>query len=270
MDAVPLTVSQEFSGWVGQLESDVTTLKECLNDLLELPVGGTAIGTGLNTPKDFDKKAVQYINKFTGAPFKVAKNKFMSIAAHGALVKASATLKVAAIDLKLIANNIRLLASGPRTGIGELILPENEPGSSIMPGKVNPTQAEALMQACIKVIANDIAVSLGGAMGEFQLNLAKPLIISSLLESADILTKTCRSFDERLAKGIQVNKKRVRENLDKTLMLVTALVPHIGYEKAAKIAQQASREDRTLKDVAIEHSIKEKDFDRWVDPKKMV
>lgn len=270
MDAVPLTVGQEISGWVAQLDHAIITLKESLKDLLELPLGGTAIGTGLNTPKDFDKKAVAHIKKFTGIPFIVSANKFHQIAAHGALVKAHSALKNTALDLSLIANNIRLLASGPRTGIGEFILPENEPGSSIMPGKVNPTQAEALLQACIRVIGNDVAVSMGALQGEFQLNVAKPLIIATILESAEILSVTCKSFSNKCVNGMKVNKEIIKKHLDETLMLVTALTPHIGYDKAAEIAKKAHKENLTLKQSALSFGIKEKDFEAWVDPKKMV
>lgn len=270
MDAVPITVGQELSGWVAQLDHAITTLQESLAYLLELPIGGTAVGSELNAPKDFDQIVVQYIRAYTGIRFRVASNKFHEIAAHGALLKASGALKLSAIDLAVIANNIRLLASGPRTGIGEFILPANEPGSSIMPGKINPTQAEALMQACLKVIGNDSIVSLGGMSGEFQLNVAKPLIIASVLESANLLETTCNSFNDLCVQGITLNRDRIEEHLKQTLMLVTALTPHIGHDSAAKIAQKAQAENKTLKEAALALGIPEADFDTWVDPSKMI
>lgn len=270
MDAVPLTVGQEISGWIAQLEHAKVTLQESLPYLLELPIGGTAIGTGLNTPRGFDKAAVKYIAQYTKSPFKVMPNKFHGIAAHGALVKASSALKITAVELTIVASNIRLLASGPRTGVSELILPAGEPGSSIMPGKVNPTQAEALIQACHLVIGNDMSVTLGATESYFQLNTAKPLIIASLLESADILAATVSSFTKNCVVGMKPNREVIKRNLDNTLMLVTALSPHIGYDKAAEISHKAHKENITLKEAALALGIKDTDFDRWVDPLKMI
>ncbi len=270
MDATPLTLGQEFSGYVSQMDHGIRALKNTLEHLSELALGGTAVGTGINTPEGYAEKVAQYIAEFTGLPFKTAENKFEALAAHDAIVETHGALKQIAVSLNKIGNDIRMLASGPRSGIGEIIIPANEPGSSIMPGKVNPTQAEALTMVAAQVMGNDVAVSVGGAQGHFELNVFKPMMIKNALESADLIADAVVSFTEKLVKGIQPNYKRIKEHLDNSLMLVTALNPVIGYEKAAEIAKKAYKEDKTLKQAALELGyLTEEEFDRYVRPEKM-
>ncbi len=270
MDATPLTLGQEFSGYVSQLDHGLKALENTLDHLSELALGGTAVGTGLNAPKGYDVEVAKYIADFTGLPFKTAENKFESLAAHDAIVETHSALKQLAVSLMKIANDIRMLASGPRSGIGELIIPANEPGSSIMPGKVNPTQIEAITMVCAQVMGNDVTVSVGGSNGHFELNVFKTVMISNFLESARLLGDACVSFTINCVVGIKPNDARIMELMNQSLMLVTALNPHIGYENAAKIAKKAFEENKTLKQVAVESGLlTEKDFDKWVDPKKM-
>jgi fumarate hydratase, class II len=270
MDATPLTMGQEFSGYVSQLAHGIKALKNTLDHLSELALGGTAVGTGLNTPKGYAEKVALRIAEITGHPFITAPNKFEALASHDAQVEASGALKQLAVSLMKIANDIRMLASGPRSGIGEILLPENEPGSSIMPGKVNPTQCEAMTMVCAQVIGNDTAISIGGMNGQFELNVYKPLIIYNLLNSARLLGDACDSFNDRCAAGIEPNLPVIKRHLENSLMLVTALNTHIGYENAAKIAKKAHKEGTTLKEAAIALGlVSGEDFDTWVDPKKM-
>jgi fumarate hydratase class II len=271
MDATPLTLGQEFSGYVAQLEHGLKALRNTLPHLSELALGGTAVGTGLNAPKGYDVLVANQIAALTGLPFITAANKFESLSAHDAMVETSGALKTLAVSLMHIASNIRLLASGPRCGIGELMLPENEPGSSIMPGKVNPTQPEAMTMVCAQVLGNDVAINIGGISGHFQLNVFKPLMISNLLMSARLLGDACVSFTENCAVGIEPNMAAINKNLENSLMLVTALNPMIGYDNSAKIAKKAHQEHKTLRQAAMESGlISEEDFNRAVDPKKMV
>ena len=271
MDATPLTLGQEFSGYVSQLDHGLKALKNTLPHLSELALGGTAVGTGLNAPKNYDILVARKIAELTGLPFITAPNKFESLSAHDAMVETSGALKTLAVSLMHIASNIRLLASGPRCGIGEIMLPENEPGSSIMPGKVNPTQPEAMTMVCAQVLGNDVAINIGGMNGHFQLNVFKPLIISNLLQSARLIGDVCVSFNDHCATGIEPNPDAINKNLENTLMLVTALNPIIGYDNSAKIAKKAYREHKTLREAAMETGlISEEDFNRAVDPKKMV
>lgn len=271
MDATPLTLGQEFSSYVVQMEYGKKRIQQALERVYELALGGTAVGTGLNTHPEFAKKATEFIAKETNLPFVTAPNKFEALSAHDALVAMSASLKVFACSLMKIANDIRLLASGPRCGIGELILPANEPGSSIMPGKVNPTQCEALTMVCAQVIGNDMAVSVGGSNGHFQLNVFKPMIVFNVLNSLRLLTDSCQSFNHHCAVGIQANKKRIQENLENSLMLVTALNPHIGYDKAAIIAKQAYVNGTTLKEECVRLKfLTAEEFDKYVKPEAMV
>ncbi|MDD4554984.1 MAG: class II fumarate hydratase [Bacteroidales bacterium] len=271
MDATPLTLGQEFSGYVSQLDHGLKALKNTLPHLSELALGGTAVGTGLNAPKNYDILVARKIAELTGLPFITAPNKFESLSAHDAMVETSGALKTLAVSLMHIASNIRLLASGPRCGIGEIMLPENEPGSSIMPGKVNPTQPEAMTMVCAQVLGNDVAINIGGMNGHFQLNVFKPLIISNLLQSARLIGDVCVSFNDHCATGIEPNPDAINKNLENTLMLVTALNPIIGYDNSAKIAKKAHREHKTLREAAMETGlISEEDFNRAVDPKKMV
>ncbi len=271
MDATPLTLGQEFSGYVSQLEHGLEALKSTLPHLAELALGGTAVGTGINTPPGYAEKVARHIAAMTGLPFVSAPNKFEALAAHDALVVSHGVLKAVAVSLMKIANDIRMLGSGPRSGIGELHLPENEPGSSIMPGKVNPTQCEALTMIAAQVMGNDVAVGIGGANGHFELNVFKPMIIRNFLHSARLIGEGCVSFAERCVKGIEPVKQTIRRHLDESLMLVTALNPHIGYYKAAEIAQKAYREGKTLKQAAVESGyVSAEDFDRWVNPADMV
>jgi len=271
MDATPLTLGQEFSGYVAQIDYGIRAIENSLPHLLELALGGTAVGTGLNTPKGYSQKVAEVIAKLTGYPFVTAPNKFEALSAHDAIVETSGALKQVAVSLMHIANNIRLLASGPRCSIGEIQLPANEPGSSIMPGKVNPTQNEALTMVCAQVIGNDAAITVSGTHGQFQLNVFKPVMISNLLESARLLGDAAKSFTEKCVVGIEPVKANIKEKLDNSLMLVTALNTHIGYEKAAKIAKKAHAEGTTLKAAALRlEFLTEEEFDKWVDPTKML
>ncbi len=271
MDATPLTLGQEFSGYVSQLEHGIKALKNTLAHLSEIALGGTAVGTGINTPKGYSEKVAEKIAELTGLPFITATNKYESLAAHDAIVEAHGALKTLAVSLTKIANDIRLLASGPRCGIGEILIPENEPGSSIMPGKVNPTQVEALTMVCAQVFGNDVAINIGGMSGHFELNVYKPMMISNFLHSARLIGDACVSFDEHCAQGIEPNLTNIKKNLDNSLMLVTALNTHIGYDKAAQIAKKAHKEHLTLKQAAEALGyVSSEDFDKWVDPTKMI
>ncbi len=271
MDATPVTVGQELSGYVAQLDFGMAAIKNSLKHLAQLALGGTAVGTGLNTPKGYDKKVAKHIAKLTGIPFVTAKNKFEALAAHDAIVEAHGALKTVAVSLMKIGNDIRMLASGPRSGIGELIIPANEPGSSIMPGKVNPTQSEALTMACAQVLGNDVAINVGGATGHFELNVFKPMMIFNFLMSARLIGDACRSFDTNCAQGIEPNYPVIKDMLNNSLMLVTALNTKIGYDKAATIAKKAYKEGTSLKAAAVSLGyLTEKEFDAWVRPEKMV
>jgi fumarate hydratase class II len=270
MDATPLTLGQEFSGYVSQLDHGLRAVENSLEHLSELALGGTAVGTGINTPEGYSELVARYIADFTGLPFITGINKYEGLAAHDAIVEAHGALKTLAVSLMKIGNDIRMLASGPRCGIGEIIIPANEPGSSIMPGKVNPTQAEALTMVCAQVMGNDVAVNVGGSNGHFELNVFKPMMIRNFLESARLLGDACRSFNQNCAVGIEPNHERIKQNLNNSLMLVTALNTHIGYEKAAEIAKKAHKEGSTLKEAAMALGyLTEKEFDEWVDPSKM-
>lgn len=271
MDATPLTLGQEFSGYAAQLEYGIHALKSTLPHLAELALGGTAVGTGINTPDNFGENVARKIAQLTGLPFVTAPNKFEALATHDAIVSTHGALKGIAVSLMKIANDIRMLGSGPRAGIGEIHLPENEPGSSIMPGKVNPTQSEALTMIVAQVMGNDVAISVGGANGQFELNVFKPVIIYNFLHSARLIGDGCRSFNDNCVIGIEPVKENIKKHLDDSLMLVTALNPKIGYYKAAAIAQKAFRENKTLKQAAVESGhITAEEFDAWVDPSKMV
>ena len=271
MDATPLTLGQEFSGYATQLKKSIEHVEDSLKHLTELALGGTAVGTGLNTPSGYAKTVAAHIAHLTGHPFVSAENKFEALSAHDAVVEASGALRRTAVSLMSIANNIRLLASGPRCGIGEINIPANEPGSSIMPGKVNPTQAEALTMVCAQVIGNDAAVAVAGSHSHFQLNVFKPVMIYNLLMSAQLIGDGCQSFNDNLAVGIEPNTARIEHNLNNSLMLVTALNTHIGYDKAAKIAKTAYAENTTLKAAALKlEYLTEEEFDRIVVPASMV
>ncbi len=271
MDATPLTLGQEFSGYVSQLNHGLKAIKTTLSHLSELALGGTAVGTGINTPKGYATKVAAKIAEFTGLPFVSAENKFEALAAHDALVETHGALKQLAVSLMKIANDIRMLASGPRSGIGEILIPANEPGSSIMPGKVNPTQAEALTMVCAQVIGNDVAVSTGGMTGHYELNVFKPVMAYNLLTSARLLGDACQSFNANCAVGIKPNQEILTRNLNNSLMLVTALNTHIGYEKAAKIAKTAYQNGTTLKEEALNLGyLTAEEFDAWVNPAKMI
>jgi len=270
-DATPLTLGQEFSGYVAQLELAQAALRAALPQLYELAIGGTAVGTGLNTHVEFAGRVCAIVSRQTGIPFKEAGNKFAALGGHEALLFAHGALKTLAAAATKIANDVRLLASGPRSGLGELRIPENEPGSSIMPGKVNPTQAEALTMLCAQVIGNDAAVAIGGASGHLELNVYKPMIIHAFLQSARLLADGCRSFEEHCARGIEPNEARIRELVEGSLMLVTALAPHIGYDRAAEIAKKAHKEGSSLRAAALALGyVKADDFDRWVRAGDMV
>ncbi|MDD2515257.1 MAG: class II fumarate hydratase [Proteiniphilum sp.] len=270
MDATPLTLGQEFSGYATQLAFGIRAIEHTLPHLSELALGGTAVGTGLNSPPGYDEAAARYIAAFTSLPFVTAPNKFEALAAHDAIVETHGALKQVAISLNKIANDIRLLASGPRSGIGEIVIPANEPGSSIMPGKVNPTQAEALTMVCARVIGNDTAIAVGGMQGHFELNVFKPLMAAAFLESARLLGDAALSFEQHCVAGIEPNLTRIRELLNNSLMLVTALNPHIGYYKAAEIANAAHRNGTTLKEEALRLGyVTAEEFDRWVRPDEM-
>jgi fumarate hydratase class II len=271
MDATPLTVGQEFSGYVSQLNHGLKALNNTLPHLSELALGGTAVGTGINTPDHYSENVAGYIAKLTGLPFITAENKFESLAAHDAIVEAHGALKTLAVSLMKIANDIRMLASGPRCGIGELFIPDNEPGSSIMPGKVNPTQCEALTMICAQVMGNDVTINIGGSMGHFELNVFKPVIIYNFLHSARLIGDGCVSFNDKCAIGIEPIEENIKKHVNNSLMLVTALNTKIGYYKSAEIAQKALKEGTTLKEMAIKLGyVTPEQFDEWVDPTKMV
>ncbi|PKG41098.1 class II fumarate hydratase [Psychroflexus sp. MES1-P1E] len=270
MDATPLTLGQEFSGYVSQLNHGLKALENTLPHLQELALGGTAVGTGLNTPKGYAEKVAHYIAEFTKLPFVTAENKFEALAAHDALVETHGALKQLAVSLNKIGNDIRMLSSGPRSGIGEITIPANEPGSSIMPGKVNPTQCEALTMVCAQVMGNDVAIGVGGMQGQFELNVFKPVMASNLLQSAQLIGDACVSFEENCAAGIEPNQDRINELLRNSLMLVTALNPKIGYYKAAEIANTAHKNGTTLKEEAVNLGYTtEEEFDKWVRPEEM-
>jgi len=271
MDATPLTLGQEFSGYVQQIDNSIRAINNALEAVRELALGGTAVGTGLNTPKGYDVLVARKIAELTGYPFVTAPNKFEALAAHDAMVELSGALKRSAVALMKIANDIRMLSSGPRCGIGEIIIPDNEPGSSIMPGKVNPTQPEALTMVCAQVIGNDVAVSVGGSNGHFELNVFKPVIAANVLQSARLIGDACVSFTLKCAEGIEPNHSIIKQHLENSLMLVTSLNTHIGYENAAKIAKKAHKENKTLREAAVELGLlTSEQFDQWVRPEKMV
>jgi fumarate hydratase class II len=271
MDATPLTLSQEFSGYESQIKHGLKALENTLDHIKELAIGGTAVGTGLNTPSGFDKETVKNIQSLTGINFKVAENKFESIASNDSLVESHGALKQIAVSLFKIANDIRLLGSGPRSGFSELILPANEPGSSIMPGKVNPTQCEAMTMVCAEVIGNDTTVSFAGSQGHLELNVFKPVLAFKLIESSNLLADACESFNKKCLEGLKANKKRINEHMQNSLMLITALNKKIGYYKAAEIANNAHKNGTTLKVEALNLGyVSEEDFDKWVDPNLMI
>jgi len=270
MDATPLTLGQEFSGYVSQLDHGIKALKNTLAHLSEMALGGTAVGTGINTPKGYSEKVAQYIAEFTGLPFITAPNKFEALAAHDAIVETHGALKQLAVSLNKIGNDIRMMASGPRSGIGEIIIPANEPGSSIMPGKVNPTQCEALTMVCAQVMGNDVAITVAGTQGHYELNVFKPVMAANCLQSAELLGDACVSFTENCAKGIEPNHKRIDELVQNSLMLVTALNTKIGYYKAAEIANKAHEEGTTLKEASLALGyLTSEEFEEWVRPEKM-
>lgn len=271
MDATPLTLGQEFSGYVQQIENGIRAIKNAMEMVRELALGGTAVGTGLNTPKGYDVLVAKKIADLTGYPFITAPNKFEALAAHDAMIELSGAFKRVAVSLMKIANDIRMLSSGPRSGIGEIIIPDNEPGSSIMPGKVNPTQPEALTMVCAQVMGNDVAASIGGATGHFELNVFKPVIAANVLQSARLIGDACVSFNDKCAIGIEPNKDIIKKHMENSLMLVTSLNTHIGYENAAKIAKKAHKENKTLREAAVELGlVTSEQFDQWVRPEKMV
>ncbi|WP_272022446.1 class II fumarate hydratase [Olleya namhaensis] len=271
MDATPLTLGQEFSGYVSQLDHGIKALENTLPHLSEIALGGTAVGTGLNTPKGYSKRVAEYIAEFTGQPFITAPNKFEALAAHDAIVESHGALKQLAVSLNKIANDVRMMASGPRSGIGEIIIPANEPGSSIMPGKVNPTQCEALTMVCAQVMGNDVAVTVGGTQGHYELNVFKPMMAANILQSAQLIGDACVSFDINCAAGIEPNYDVIKELLNNSLMLVTALNTKIGYYKAAEIANTAHKNGTTLKVEAVNLGyVTAEDYDEWVKPENMV
>lgn len=271
MDATPLTLGQEFSGYVQQLDNGMRAVKNAMEMVKELALGGTAVGTGLNTPNGYDVLVAKKIAEFTGLPFVTAPNKFEALAAHDAMVELSGALKRCAVSLMKIANDIRMLSSGPRSGIGEIVIPDNEPGSSIMPGKVNPTQPEAMTMVAAQVIGNDVAVSIGGSTGHFELNVFKPVIAANVLQSARLIGDACVSFNDKCAEGLEANLPVIKKHMENSLMLVTALNTHIGYEKAAKIAKTAHKENKTLREAAIELGyLTNEQFDAWVKPEEMI
>lgn len=270
MDATPITLGQEFSGYVAQIDNGIKSIKNAMDHLSELPIGGTAVGTELNTPKGYSKKVVENISKNSGFKFKESPNKFEGIASHDCIVEMHGAIKTAATSIYKISNDIRLMGSGPRSGLGELILPANEPGSSIMPGKVNPTQCEAISMVCAQIIGNDVAVSFAGANGHFELNVFKPLFAYNIIESSKILGDACLSFSKNCIEGLKPNKKKIERFLNDSLMLVTALNSKIGYYKAAEIANKAYKEDITLKEACIQlNYLSEKEFDKYVNPERM-
>jgi len=271
MDATPLTLGQEFSGYAAQLDYGLKALSNTLEHLRELALGGTAVGTGLNAPKNYDTKVAKYISDFTKLPFVTAPNKFEALAAHDAIVESHGALKQIAVSLFKIAQDIRMMASGPRSGIGEIFIPENEPGSSIMPGKVNPTQPEAVTMVCAQILGNDTTISFAGTQGHFELNVFKPVMAYNFLQSAQLLADACISFDEHCVSGITPNKLKIKSLLENSLMLVTALNPHIGYENAAKIAKSAYNNGTSLREEAINSGmLTGEEFDSWVNPKDMI
>jgi len=271
MDATPLTLGQEFSGYAAQLDYGLKALSNTLKHLRELALGGTAVGTGLNAPKNYDTKVAKYISEFTGLPFITAPNKFEALAAHDAIVESHGALKQIAVSLFKIAQDIRMMASGPRSGIGEIFIPENEPGSSIMPGKVNPTQPEAVTMICAQILGNDTTISFAGTQGHFELNVFKPVMAYNFLQSAQLLADACISFDEHCVSGILPNELKIKSLLENSLMLVTALNPHIGYENAAKIAKSAYNNGTSLREEAINSEmLTGEEFDSWVNPKDMI
>ena len=271
MDATPLTLGQEFSGYAAQLDYGLKALSNTLEHLRELALGGTAVGTGLNAPKNYDTKVAKYISEFTGLPFITAPNKFEALAAHDAIVESHGALKQIAVSLFKIAQDIRMMASGPRSGIGEIFIPENEPGSSIMPGKVNPTQPEAVTMVCAQILGNDTTISFAGTQGHFELNVFKPVMAYNFLQSAQLLADACISFDEHCVSGILPNELKIKSLLENSLMLVTALNPHIGYENAAKIAKSAYNNGTSLREEAINSGmLTGEEFDSWVNPKDMI
>ncbi|WP_462253737.1 class II fumarate hydratase, partial [Ferruginibacter sp.] len=271
MDATPLTLGQEFSGYVSQLDHGLRAIKNTLPHLSELALGGTAVGTGINTPPNYDVNVAKHIAKLTKLPFKTAENKFEALAAHDAIVEAHGALKTVAVSLMKIANDVRMLSSGPRSGIGEIYIPDNEPGSSIMPGKVNPTQCEALTMIAAQVMGNDVTIGIGGSNGHFELNVFKPVMIYNFLHSARLIGDGCVSFNDKCAVGIEPLKANIKKHLDNSLMLVTALNTKIGYYKAAEIAQKAHKENTTLKEMAVKLGyVTPKEFDEWVIPENMV
>jgi fumarate hydratase, class II len=271
MDATPLSVGQEFSGYVSQLDHGLKALKNSLPHLSELAIGGTAVGTGLNAPEEFDLEMAALISRFTNLPFVPAENKFEALAANDAIVESHGAIRQIAISLMKISNDIRLSSSGPRSGIGELVIPPNEPGSSIMPGKINPTQAEAMTMVCARIMGNDTTISVAASNGHFELNVYKPVMIASLLESLSLLGDACNSFNDNCIAGIEPVREKIKENLNNSLMLVTSLNPHIGYEKAAAIAKKAFNENLTLRKAAIESGfLTGEQFDEWVVPEKMI
>ena len=271
MDATPLTLGQEFSGYAAQLDYGLKALSNTLEHLRELALGGTAVGTGLNAPKNYDTKVAKYISEFTGLPFITAPNKFEALAAHDAIVESHGALKQIAVSLFKIAQDIRMMASGPRSGIGEIFIPENEPGSSIMPGKVNPTQPEAVTMVCAQILGNDTTISFAGTQGHFELNVFKPVMAYNFLQSAELLVDACISFDEHCVSGILPNELKIKSLLENSLMLVTALNPHIGYENAAKIAKSAYNNGTSLREEAINSGmLTGEEFDSWVNPKDMI
>ncbi|HEY1010331.1 MAG: class II fumarate hydratase [Daejeonella sp.] len=271
MDATPLTLGQEFSGYVSQLNHGLKALRNTLDHLSELALGGTAVGTGINTPKGYDVNVADYIAKFTGLPFRTAENKFEALAAHDAIVETHGALKQIAVSLMKIGNDIRMLASGPRSGIGEIHIPDNEPGSSIMPGKVNPTQNEAITMVAAQVMGNDVAITIGGSNGHYELNVFKPVMAANFLQSARLIGDACVSFTDNCVSGIEPNYEGIKKHLENSLMLVTALNPHIGYENAAKIAKTALKENKSLREAALGLGLlTNEQFDQWVRPEDMI
>ncbi len=271
MDATPLTLGQEFSGYVSQLNHGLKALKNTLDHLSELALGGTAVGTGINTPNGYDVTVANYIAKFTGFPFRTAENKFEALAAHDAIVETHGALKQIAVSLMKIGNDIRMLASGPRSGIGEIHIPDNEPGSSIMPGKVNPTQNEAITMVAAQVMGNDVAITIGGSNGHYELNVFKPVMAANFLQSARLIGDACVSFTDNCVSGIEPNYEGIKKHLENSLMLVTALNPHIGYENAAKIAKTALKENKSLREAALGLGLlTNEQFDQWVRPEDMI
>ncbi|RYF10098.1 MAG: class II fumarate hydratase, partial [Flavobacteriales bacterium] len=271
MDATPLTLGQEFSGYVQQIDNGLRAIKNALQMISELALGGTAVGTGLNTPAGYDVLVAKKIAELTGLGFVTAPNKFEALAAHDAMVELSSAYRRVAVSLMKVANDIRMLSSGPRSGIGEIIIPDNEPGSSIMPGKVNPTQPEALTMVCAQVMGNDVTVGIGGSNGHFELNVFKPVIAANVLQSGRLLGDACVSFNDKCAEGIEPNKPVIKQHMENSLMLVTALNPYVGYENAAKIAKKAHKENKTLREAAIELGLlTDEQFTEWVKPEDMV